>query len=84
MIIGIVSEQTIHRSKARWTTSSNLHFTQTWRAQVAARKVVHAQDQRSSQTTIARADPVSDRAQLFHRPEHRAGEKMFVDYMTGY
>ena len=73
MTIGIKSEQKNHRSKGGWTTSGNLHFTQTWRAQVAARKVVHAQDQRSSQTTIARADPVSDRAQLFHRPEHRFG-----------
>src|SRR5450759_4944711 len=41
--------------------------------QVAARKVVHAQDQGSPQTSSPGADAAPDRTELLRRPEHGLG-----------
>src|ERR1035438_1358917 len=49
-------------------TGGSLASTGRWRIQVAARKVAHAQDQRSSQTSIPGAVTAPDSCQLCRRP----------------
>src|ERR1022692_4055999 len=63
-------------------TSGRLASTGRWRSQVAARKVAHAQDQRSSQTSFPGSGTAPDSHQLCRRsgdgfrvPEDRRGRR---------